>query len=437
MSDLAELEPRLVTDQRPVNTKLPAGLLWSIPFYALLVGHFVTDTYSAIIPAILSKVEQSVALSAGLSAWLLGVGALSSGLSQPIFALLSDRLNTRIFAGLGLILSSSFICTIPLLTSSRAVFIHYVIGMIGVGMFHPVAASVIGQISPQQRSLAVSLFFVCGMIGGVSGSILAPAIINGQVAFLPSLIALIPFGLTIAIAIQILIRGIQHKQSRPIASYGKRGVAEPKQFHTPTATILLLYISSAIRFFVNVSLLYLFTRWATESVQVNTVGLSDDAMSDLASTVNGRLNAMMIVGMGFGGLVAGMTVPQGREKLPLILVPIVFAPAIAIYPFVDNNAIRYLLSFLAGIGFSAMVPVTVALAQRLLPFRTSFASGLMLGGAWAVSALGPPFASWLVTSFGLSQAFVAVAAVLMFSGVVAIFVPNHLIKQSADSRLQN
>jgi MFS family permease len=111
---------------------------------------------------------------------------------------------------------------------------------------------------------------------------------------------------------------------------------------------------------------------------------------------------------------------------------------------------------LGGIGFGACIPLSMGLAQRMLPHRTSLASGLMLGGAWAFAFVGPMLAElvqnglsakasapgWLLrfaeslpagpadalmNGLGLDVAFFATAGTLLLAGVITLALPRDLM----------
>ena len=132
----------------------------------------------------------------------------------------------------------------------------------------------------------------------------------------------------------------------------------------------------------------------------------------------------MILGMALGGLLGGMLVAPGREKWPLVFVPICFTPIVALFPHVAIQA-SYPLAMLAGMGFASMIPVTVALAQHLIPHRANLASSLMMGGAWMVSAIGPRLAEFGVAHYGIETTFLVTALILAASGIVCLFFREH------------
>ncbi len=156
------------------------GAFWSAPLLIILLGHFMVDVCAAIVPASLNIFEQRWNLTEKQSAWLLGTGSLSSGLAQPVFAWISDRTNSRVYGGLGLALAAALICSIGMAPTAVWVFVCYTFGMIGSGMFHPIAASTVGALNPLRRSKIITLFFIAGMLGGVTGSALAPACSSSQ-----------------------------------------------------------------------------------------------------------------------------------------------------------------------------------------------------------------------------------------------------------------
>ena len=103
----------------------------------------------------------------------------------------------------------------------------------------------------------------------------------------------------------------------------------------------------------------------------------------------------------------------------MVLVPILFAPIIALFPYLPTN-VGYVLAVFSGIGFASMIPINIALAQKLLPHRANLASSLMMGGAWTVALLGPPLAELGVARWGVSTTFLLTAGALVASGVVCL-----------------
>lgn len=386
---------------------------------ALLTTHTLVDVYAAVMPPILAIMETRLALTRQQTAWLLGIASVASGLSQPIAAWLSDRLDTRVFGPIGLLLGAVSICMIGSATTYAELVMLFAVGMIGVGMYHPVGASSTGQLSERRawpgRSLGMSMFFVAGMVGGVIGSYGSPRIVSLDGGFELLRWFMVP-GVIGAMILLVAIRRVPHRHDdhREIRF-------DAAELRSRWLMMALLYIANALRFTVNMTLYYLLVRWATAIYASRHPDWSEEAISNAAAAMNGTLNACVIVGMAIGGMTAGSLIRPGREKWPLVLQPLVFAPFVALYP-LANAAGGHVLAVLGGIGFAAMIPVSLSLGQRLLPHRTSLSSGLLLGGAWTLAVFGPPGAEACLTRLGLSlgQTFGLVALLMALSGVVLL-----------------
>ncbi|MGI9427191.1 MAG: MFS transporter [Bythopirellula sp.] len=382
-----------------------------IAFVAVLIAHTVVDALGALLPSSLGLVEARFQLTTKQTAWLMGIGPLCSGLAQPLCALLSDRFATRQLGVWGVVLAVLGIGALGLASDFWSLVLVYAFGVIGIGMYHPVAAATIGHLWHTRRTSAISIFFVAGMLGSGLGAFVWPRFLSTASGFemLPLVVAPL---ILLAIALHRSFAYLQpvhvHQQTTVTSSTA-----------VPWTMVAILYVSAVLRFCVNVALIYLFVRWAQSHVAVLHADWSRDAVAKSAAPRVGNLNAAMFVGMAIGGLSAGMLVRPGKEKRPMIWVPVLFSPVIGLFPFLPLEA-GYLLAIVAGVGFSAMIPVTIALAQQLMPQRTNLASSLMMGGAWAVSMLGPTFAEMGVARFGLPTTFVATAVTLAIAGLVCV-----------------
>lgn len=380
---------------------------------SILAAHTSVDIYTAIVPAILGVLEIRCGLTARQTALTLGIASLASGLSQPVCAWLSDRYDSRLFGGLGVLLASVCLCLVGAAYNLASLWALLILGTVGAGMFHPIAASSLGQLSHRRRSLAMSGFFVAGMLGGMCGAFVAPRLIAQPNGFYWLASCMVP-GLLFAYALQRSIAAVPH---RVVGHDDLR--FETRESAARWANLGLLYLAAATRFSVNMALVYLFVRWVQADVGAANPSFTQEETAKVAAPIVGNLNAFMVAGMALGGLMAGFLIRPGREKWPMVWVPILFAPAIWYLPHTPIAAAS-LLSSLAGIGFSSMVPIGIAVGQRLLPHRTSLASGLMLGGAWAVAFVGPLLAQQGIMRWGIEATFARAAVALALSGLIIL-----------------
>jgi FSR family fosmidomycin resistance protein-like MFS transporter len=393
------------------NNTYPAQTM-SMLFVAILVCHVAVDALAALLPSTLGLLEVRLSMTPKQSAWLLGMGSLFSGLAQPICAIVSDRLSTRQLAVFGMLLSALGIGSLGLAGGLVSLTLIYAVGMIGVGMFHPVGAATIGELRQHARTSAVSIFFVSGMVGGVAGAFLWPRLLATAAGF-----QWLPVTWVIGL---LLVVFLQRNLSRlaPVHLAGHTALAQSSS-KIEWALMAVLYAAAAVRFSVNMALLYLYVRWAEKCVLTEHQDWSQEQVATAAAPLVGNFNAATLIGMALGGVLAGVFIRPGKEKWPMVLVPIGFAPIIGLFPYAPLE-ISYLLAVAAGIGFASMIPVSIAFAQHLMPRHTNLASGLMMGGAWSVAVVGPRCAEIGVSQLGLPTTFVLTAIALALSGIISI-----------------
>lgn len=389
---------------------------------AITLCHTIVDFLSYVIVPILTVLEGRLHLTNTQGAVILALGSVSSGLVQPLVALLSDKHDTRVIGTIGMILAAVAVSLTGYATEYWHLVLIQTIGAAGIGAFHPVAAAAMGKMSGARRSLGVSIFFAAGMIGGIGGNWTTPW--WTKTFGVESILWFAIPGLLGAVVLAWAIHSIGHNHEQ-----ARREHSELPASHRRARwrSVWILYAGNVLRFTANMCLVQLLVRWS-EHAAMQRAGVTtlDDAVREASASINGPLQAAMQIGMGVGGLAAGAFLPASREKLALVVVPVIGALGILLYPMADTSAAAFALSVAAGLGYAGVVPTTISLAQRLLPHRTSLASGLMMGGAWGVAAVGPPLAQWLLDTLGISGAFGCVALMLAASGVLALMLPRNL-----------
>lgn len=392
----------------------------------LVTAHVIVDCFSMTVVPLLTVLEGRITITQPQGAMLLAVGSLCSGLIQPVVAAASDRWNTRLFGPLGLLAAALALSMLGFVSTYSQLLLLQAIATAGIGAFHPVGASAMGQISGRRRSIGVAVFFTGGMVGSTLGSLLVPAM--NEAWGLRSLVWFIVPGVLGALALWVAIGSIPH---RHVEADTRAAALSPSEVQRRWWSVGVLYAGNILRFTVNQAIVVLVVRWA-EAATLSAAGSTEftTALRESSSILNGRMQAAMTIGMGVGGLLGGTLVRPGREKRVLIGSAVIGVPAIVLFPLAGPWA-AVALAMLAGVGFASATPVSIAVAQRLLPHRTSFASSLMMGGAWVFAASGPLLAQGFIEMLGLAGAFIAVAAMLALSGAATVLLSSRLLRETA------
>jgi MFS family permease len=439
-----------------------------------IATHFVVDVFSFIGVALLPLLAVMLDLQTEQKALLLALGSLCSGAIQPVVAWASDKFDTRALGTIGFVVAVLCIGNLGMSRNFTELTILYCLGAVGIGAFHPPAAAIVGHLGGSKRSMVVAVFFLAGMAGGIVGNVFTPKFVammtpmneNGPdtVSGVLSLRWFIPIGLAFAIMLALSIHKVGHRHNGATEHHVSWEPSERKQ---RWFAVWVLYIANMLRFSVNMALIYLLVEWTGKTVLAqNDATTMTTELGIKASQLNGILQASMQVGMGAVGILLGFTLAARFEKLVFVALPILGSIALFMIPRASMIAdgievpLAIFATVLTGVGFGAVIPVSISLAQRLLPHRTSLASGLMLGGAWMLAFVGPLFAELIQKGFankpstpsfviraveslpdgvsrpllegmGLDAGFTATAIVLFIAGLIALLLPHELIVRVA------
>ena len=299
-------------------------------------------------------------------------------------------------------------------TNFTQLAVLYSVGAMGIGAFHPPAAATTGHLGGARRSVFIAFFFLAGMLGGITGNIMTPMYVDWmtpQLASGPDARAgvlairwLIPAGLGCALLLALAIHKTGHRDG---AAHGRQVSWDRAERRARWGAVGILYAANVIRFSVNIALVYLFTEWASAFVvRTNEAASMTEALGIRASQINGNLQASLQIGMGGGGIALGFLLAPRFEKAAFVALPLMGAAMVASIPFVGRGVPELApwlvmgAAILAGLGFGSLIPVSMSLAQRLLPHRTSLATGMMLGGAWMLAFMGPTLAELIQNGIG-------------------------------------
>lgn len=233
-------EPSASVAPRPVETARSLRGAW-----LLVVTHALVDVFPMAIVSLMIVLTDRLGLSAGQETVVWIVTPIFSGLFQPLFAWLGDRYDTRLAGPLGLAVAAVCISSIGFAQSFGQLLALQIVGVIGVGMYHPAAASVAGQMgssAARGRAFAMSVFIAAGMVGHTLGPVIATRVNAwwgmGHLAWL------IPPSLVLAL---LLYGAVRHVPHRPHDHHVLRATLRPAEVRLRWLAAILLTVQGALR----------------------------------------------------------------------------------------------------------------------------------------------------------------------------------------------
>ncbi|MEL3971973.1 MFS transporter [Rossellomorea oryzaecorticis] len=342
--------------------------------FAISSGHFINDTLQSVVPAMFPIIERSLQLSYTQIGWIAFALNMTSSLLQPVFGYYADIKSKPYLLPLGML--SSLMGLIGFALSGHFFWVIISVLFIGFGsaIFHPEGSRVAYMAAGQRRGLAQSIY----QVGGNTGQSLAPLI----TAFV-----FVPFGQKGALWFSVVaIAGIlvllnvskwysnQLQTKENINSRSRiKGKTPPIHNKIKWAVVLVVFLVFARSWYgAGLSNYYQF-------YLIEDYGLS-------IQKAQAYIFAFMFAGV-LGTFFGGPLADRFGKRNIIFLSMLGAAPLTLALPYLP---LFYVFPVIFCIGFiiSSSFSVIVVYAQELLPKKIGMVSGLTVGLAFGMGAVG-------------------------------------------------
>lgn len=371
--------------------------------------HLLNDTLQAVIPAMFPILEKSM----GLTFTQLGFIAFSlnmvSSVMQPVIGMYADK-QPRPYA-LPIGLASSMLGMAGLAFAPNFGLILFSVLFIGLGsaIFHPEGSRVAYLAAGPRRGLAQSIY----QVGGNSGQALAP-VITALVLVPLGQFGAIWFTLIAGIAVFLLIHIARWYTSQ------MHVFSAPKKRKTEGS--LSKKTSNAIRNTLIVLVFLVFARtWYTSAISnfyafyaIENYGLS---------IAKSQVYIFTFLIMGAVGTFLGGPFADRFGKRNVILLSFLAAAPLAIALPYAGPIISIILLGLLGVIIMSSFSVTVVYAQELVPGKIGMMSGLIVGLAFGMGAIGSVVLGSFIDWVGLTPTMITISLFPLL-GILTFLLPN-------------
>ncbi|MQR96930.1 MFS transporter [Fictibacillus phosphorivorans] len=358
------------TDTSTQQQKTVYSILFAISFV-----HLLNDSMQAVIPAIFPILEKSMNLSFTQLGWIAFTLNITSSIMQPVIGWYTDRTTSPYILPVGMMASLIGMLGIAF-ADSFSLIILSVIGIgLGSAVFHPEGSRVAYMAAGNRRGLAQSIY----QVGGNTGSSLAP--VMTALVFVPlGQFGAVWFTSLAAIAIFVLFyvsgwyaRQLVHFPRVQKQTGEKKRIDRKRKKQVIGAMALLVFLVFARSwYFSGIGNYYQF-------YLIDDYGLSIRE----AQVYLFVFMASGVLGTFFGGPIADRL---GKRNM-IFWSMVGTAPLALLLPHVGLWAVIPLF-FLIGFILNTSFSVTVVYAQELVPGRIGMVSGLIVGLAFGMGALG-------------------------------------------------
>lgn len=374
------------------------------------ICHLLNDAIQAVVPAMFPILEKSM----GLSFTQLGIIAFSlnmvSSVMQPVIGSITDKKPMPYALPIGLTFTLGGVLGLAFAPSFTLIVVSVLFIGLGSAVFHPEGSRVAYMAAGKRRGLAQSIY----QVGGNTGQALAPLI---------TALILVPLGqkgaswftIVAALAVVLLIYIANWYSQRLAASAPllkkKKATAGKKEG-----------LSKQVKQALGLILLLIFARSWYISGMTNFYAFY--AIKEYSFSIKESqlfLFAFLVAGA-FGTFFGGPLADRFGKKTVISISMLATVPFSLLIPFVPS-VVAFIFLTLTGFILMTSFSVTVVYAQELVPGKIGTMSGLTVGLAFGMGAIGSVGLGYIADLIGLSS-MVSSIGFLPLLGLAAFLLPS-------------
>lgn len=397
-----------------IDTAKPESTTVYPILYIIGLVHLLNDALQSVVPALFPVLQSSMGLTftqLGLIAFALNA---TSSLIQPVVGIYTDKKPSPYALPIGLTFSLFGIIGLALAQNFWLIIVSVLFIGLGSAAFHPEGSRVAYMAAGNRRGLAQSIY----QVGGNSGQALAP---------LMAAYILLPLGqkgvlwFTIVAAagvILLLYIAAWYKQqvlekAKPVKKKiekkvkAKKETSENKRIILFSISLLIFLVFARSWFHAGMTNFYAF-------YVIQNYGLP---------IADSQIYIFVFLGAGaIGTFFGGPLADRFGKRLVISLSMLGSAPLALLLPFVGPT-FAYVLIAIIGFIILSSFSVTVVYAQELVPGRIGLVSGLIVGLAFGMGAVGSVALGVLADWIGLTNTILFTVC-LPLIGLLTFFLPT-------------
>jgi MFS transporter, FSR family, fosmidomycin resistance protein len=376
---------------------------------AISIGHLLNDTMQAVIPALFPILEASMDLSYTQIGWIAFTLNMTSSVLQPVVGLYSDRHPSPYFLPLGM--AASLLGMVGLAVAPSFLFVLLSVLLVGLGsaVFHPEGARVVYFAAGSRRGFAQSIY----QVGGNTGNALAPLIT--ALVFVPlgqkgagwfTIVAIIGIIVLFRVSQWYSRKLEQREYARKHANTAK--VDQKRRNQLIFALSLLIFLVFARSWYAaGIANYYQFYLIEHYGVTIREAQI--------------YLFVFMIAGA-IGTFIGGPIADRFGKRNLMLFSTLGTAPFALILPYLSLGWVLPVV-FLAGFILSLSFTTFVVYTQELLPDNVGMASGLIVGLAFGMGALGAVVLGKIADIYTL-KSLMSMCSFLPLFGILTYWLPK-------------
>ncbi|MFI3300823.1 MAG: MFS transporter [Candidatus Gastranaerophilales bacterium] len=373
------------------------------PLIWLSTAHFINDTYTGLLNPIMPFIAAKIGISMAIATIILTISHIFSSLLQPIFGFFADNVVKRGFIFWGLILVAIFIPLVPTTSNIFLLIAYIILGSLGSSLFHPQALSFASRFAKYgsiNLSKAMAIFVSMGTLGYAFGPIISSGIT--QYLGFEKLPIITILGIVWALLVFKFIPKIS--LSEPVINKIDFKLAFKRILSNRKLNIL--------------NLIAMFKTMIMSSCFILLPFLWKD-MGHSPFYIGVALFGFIFIG-GIGSLLSAKLEEKIGTANVFYISMIATFPLMLVFVLTYDKFPNFSLIIFMLMGFITLManPVTVLMAQNVMPEYKSIISGFINGFSWGIVAILMSVLGFVAQEIGIIQVLVFISIIPAISSLL-------------------
>ena len=374
-------------------------------------AHFVNDVYTGFLNPIMPFVAAKLGITMAVATVILSMSHIFSSLMQPIFGFFADNIVKRAFIFWGLLMTSLFIPLAPASSNIYYMILFIILGSLGSSLFHPQALGLANKFSGDDVARHMGIFIGMGTLGYSVGPFLSASVT--QFWGLEKMPVLSVLGLVWA----FMMFKFVPKMSNVIKIERPSNIKQDFKDILSNRKLNILNVISMLKSLISTScFIFLPFLWKDMGYSAFFIGMA--------------LFIFIFVG-GIGSLLSNRFEKIVGTKNVFYFSMISTLPLMLIFvlTYKTSPLISFVSYFIMGFVTMLADPVTMNMAQSVMPQYKSIIGGFINGFSWGIVALIMSMNGFLAQNFGITNVLLIISFIpAIFSIVFVRYLFNNLSK---------
>lgn len=332
-------------------------------------AHFINDIYTGFLNPIMPFIAEQVKISMPVATIILSCSHIFSSLLQPYFGFFADKMRKRAMIFWGLISTAVFISFAPGMKSIPLLILFIILGSLGSSLYHPQSLGLVSKFTTSNSAKNMGIFIAMGTLGFSLGPLLSA--FTAQYFGLDKMHILAALGVVWACLMFALVPKFSDEKSNKVDINLKQAFTDILTNQKLNILNIIAILKSLMTTSCSILLPFL---WKAEGYSKFQIG------------------AALFAFLFLGGI-ASLLSPKFERKIGTANVfyfsMITTCPLMLLFMLSYKTFPAVSFVIFAIIGFVTMfaTPVTMSMAQKVLPQYKSIIGGFINGFSWGVVAI--------------------------------------------------